>query len=129
MIPADLLKDAAALKARGFSLRIIEDGPTIYLRFDDFPLPSGCYNLEKTDLLIFTSVHYPRAGFDMFWTDQGLMLNDGSTPKQADSIETHLGENWRRFSYHPYQNSSWNPGEDNVARYLEYVQQRLQNGN
>ena len=129
MIPEALLKDTDALKERGFAFQIIEDGPKIYLRFSDFPLPPGCYNLEKTDLLIFTSVHYPHAGFDMFWTDQGLTLSDGSVPKQADSIETHLGGNWRRFSYHPYQNSSWNPGEDDVARYLGYVQQRLQNGN
>ena len=91
MIPETLLKDTDALKERGFVFQIIEDGPKIYLRFNDFPLPSGCYNLAKTDLLIFTSVHYPHAGFDMFWTDQGLTLSDGSIPKQADSIETHLG--------------------------------------
>ena len=129
MIPEILLKDIGALKERGFAFKIIEEGLKIYLWFNNFPLPSGCYNLEKTDLLIFTSVHYPHAGFDMFWTNQDLTLSDGSIPKQADSIETHLGGNWRRFSYHPYQNSSWNPGEDDVAKYLGYVQQRLQNGN
>ena len=129
MIPEALEKDVATLRKRGFNLSIFENGPTIYLQFSNFPLPSGRYNLERTDLLIFTSVHYPYAGFDMFWTNPQLTLSDGTIPKQAESIENHLNKEWRRFSYHPYTNTPWNPSEDNVERYVEYVQQRLRNGN
>ena len=128
MIPKELLEDAGTLKKRGFSLEIIENTPKIYMRFNDFPLPPGTYNMEKTDLLIFTTSNYPNAGFDMFWTDQALTLKDGSTPKASECIEPHLGTSWRRFSYHPYPANSWNPAEDNVQKYVEYIQQRLRNG-
>ena len=128
MIPKALQRGADALRGRGFSLVFFEDGPSIYLLFNDFPLPSGRYNLERTDLLILTSVHYPCAGFDMFWTDPRLALSGGAVPKQAECIERYLDREWRRFSYHPYANVPWNPGEDDVERYVEYVQQRLRNG-
>lgn len=128
MIPEELIQDLEVLKERGFNYELAEDGPKVYIVFKDFPLPSGLYNMEKTDLLIFTTPHYPNAGFDMFWTDQALTLKNGGIPKQAESIESHLGKSWRRFSYHPYNPKPWNPSEDNVINFIEYVQQRLRNG-
>ena len=128
MIPEDLRRDAETLTERNFAFEFVDEGQHIYIRFSNFPLPSGVYNMEMTDLLIFTTPHYPSAGFDMFWTDQGLTLKDGSVPKQAETMETYLGRNWRRFSYHPNQDAPWNPAVDNVGRYVEYVQQRLRNG-
>ena len=128
MIPEDLRRDADTLTKRGFTFEFIEEGQHIYIRFNDFPLPAGVYNMETTDLLIFTTPHYPSAGFDMFWTDQSLTLKDGTVPRQADTMESYLGRSWRRFSYHPNEHTSWNPAEDNVGRYVEYVQQRLRNG-
>ena len=128
MIPEELTRDLESLASRGFVYTIIEDGPKIYILFKDFPLPTEVYNMEKTDLLIFTTPHYPNAGFDMFWTDETLTLKNGGIPKQAETIEIHLGKRWRRFSYHPYNIKPWNPSEDNVVRFVEYVQQRLRNG-
>lgn len=128
MIPEDLRRDAEALTKRDFTFAFIEEGQHIYMLFSDFPLPTGVYNTETTDLLIFTTPHYPCAGFDMFWTDQELTLKDGTVPKQAETMESYLGKTWRRFSYHPHENTPWNPSEDNVGRYIEYVQQRLRNG-
>ena len=113
---------------RGFIFEFIEENQHVYMLFSNFPLPSGTYNVEAVDLLIFTTPYYPNAGFDMFWTDQKLILKDGSTPKQAETVEQHLGKNWRRFSYHPHQDHPWNPAVDNVETYVEYVQQRLRNG-
>ena len=129
MIPRELLQDAEILLKRGFDFEFVENGPHIYMQFSEFPLPSEIYNMETTDLLIFTTPDYPCAGFDMFWTNQKLSLKGDTLPKQADVIESYLGRDWRRgFSYHPNQNIPWNPAEDNVDRYIGYVQQRLQNG-
>lgn len=128
MIPEALRMGADALRGRGFSPAIFEDGHIIYLLLSDFPLPPGRYNLEKTDLLILTGTHYPYASFDMFWTDPRLVLGDGTVPKLAECIERHLDREWRRFSYHPYVSVPWNPREDNVEQYVEYVQQRLRRG-
>jgi len=128
MIPEELRHDLEMLDSRGFVYDIVEDGSKIYIVLKDFPLPSGIYNLVKTDLLIFTTPHYPNAGFDMFWTDEKLTLKNGGIPKQAEHVEPHLSTRRRRFSYHPYNGKPWNPSEDNVSRFVEYVQQRLRNG-
>ena len=128
MMPEDLQKDAEILAENGFCFEIVPEGERFYMRFKDFPLPEGVYNAEKTTLLIFTTQLYPKAGFDMFWTDPELKLKNGSVPGRAGVIQSHLGQKWRRFSYHPYNEMNWNPSEDDVARYVEYVQQRLRNG-
>lgn len=129
MIPEKLVQDLQVLQTRGFNCDPpVEKDCRIYVVFKDFPLPSGLYNMETTDLLIFTTVHYPGAGFDMFWTDPSLTLSNGEVPKSADAEEQHLNKNWRRFSYHPYNGKSWNPSEDDVIRFVGYVQQRLCKG-
>ena len=128
MIPEELKQDLEILQERGFSYDIIEEGPQVYVVFKGFPLPPGLYNMEKTDLLIFTTPHYPNAGFDMFWTDENLTLKNGGIPKQAEHKQPFLGVQRRRFSYHPYSVTPWNPSEDNVVSFMEYVQQRLRKG-
>jgi hypothetical protein len=128
MIPEELIADLTILKDRGYVYEVPEDGGRVYVVFKGFPLPQGVYNLERTDLLIFTTPHYPNAGFDMFWVDAGLTLKSGGVPKSADSIESYLGRQWRRFSYHPYNSKPWNPSEDNVASFMAYVEQRLRRG-
>ena len=128
MIPDSLVRDLENLQNRGFLYDVVESGCKVYVLFKEFPLPPNLYNMKKTDLLIFTTPHYPNANFDMFWTDPSLTLHDGRIPQSADVEECHVGKNWRRFSYHPYDSIPWNPSKDNVESYVEYVQQRLRNG-
>lgn len=128
MIPDELEKDMKSLKDRGFNFETREDGSRIYIWFKNFLLPEERYNLSKTDLLIHTTVNYPNAGFDMFWTDKTLVLKNITPPKQAEIMETHLGMSWRRFSYHPYNTNTWNPKNDSVITFVEHVQQRLAKG-
>ena len=127
MIPEELSRDLKCLQKR-FCCEITEADLKVYVVFKGFPLPQGMYNAEKTDLLIFTTPYYPNAGFDMFWTDPDLTLDDGRTPGSADTVETHIGREWRRFSYHPYDQKKWNPAVDNVERFVCYVQRRLGKG-
>jgi hypothetical protein len=128
MIPEELLTDLKVLVDRGFAYELVEDGGRIFIVFKDYQLPPNLYNLEKTDLLIFTTPHYPNAGFDMFWVDEKLRLSNGGVPKNGDSLENYLGRNWRRFSYHPYNQKPWNPSDDNAVTFMGYVDQRLKRG-
>lgn len=128
MIPDELIKDLEILKEQGHIFEVVEESPKICIVFKDYPLPPGIYNIEKTDLLIFTTPHYPNAGFDMFWVDPKLTLKNNGHPKSAETFENHLGKQWRRFSYHPYNTKPWNPSEDSVVSFMSYVEQRLQKG-
>ncbi len=128
MIPQELTEEINSLHERGFSCDIIEEGQKIFLFFKDFQLPENIYNIEKTDLLIFTTTLYPNCGFDMFWVDEKLTLKNGAIPKNGDSLETYMKRRWRRFSYHPYNAKPWNPSQDNLSSYVSYIQQRLRRG-
>lgn len=128
MIPEELVKDLQVLKESGHNYEITEDGGKIYIVFKDYLLPSSMYNVDKTELLIFTTAHYPNAGFDMFWVSPNLLLKNNTVPKNADVMENHIGRSWRRFSYHPYNNKPWNAADDSVIVFMSYVQQRLQKG-
>ena len=128
MISEELSRDLEILKDRGRVFEVIEADGNIYIFFKNFPLPSGIYNSETTDLIIFTIPSYPSAGFDMFWTSEELKLKDGRIPQNADSITMHLGKRWRRFSYHPYSSKQWNPATDDVNSFMEYVMKRLRMG-
>jgi hypothetical protein len=128
MIPEDLTKDLEFLKECGYVFQMIEEGQRIYIIFKDYQLPPGVYNLDKTDLLIFTTQFYPNAGFDMFWVTEELKLKNGNPPRNADSLENYLGRRWRRFSYHPYTARPWNPSEDNVVSFMGNVEKRLKLG-
>lgn len=127
MIPEELIKDVQVLRDNGFVCDIVEEGLKICVVFRNYPLPP-LYNRDSTDLLIYTTAQYPNAGFDMFWTDEKLMLKNSVIPKSADSMEPHLGKIWRRFSYHPFQNRPWNPSRDSVISYISFVAQRLNKG-
>jgi hypothetical protein len=128
LIPEELTADLKVLQDRGFVYEVVEDNPRIFIIFRDYTLPSGVYNTEMTDLLIFTTPYYPNAGFDMFWVDQALLLKSNTVPQGAGSIETYVGRSWRRFSYHPYNTKPWNPSEDSVVTFISYVEQRLKRG-
>ena len=82
----ELNHDLEELKDRGLAFEVIQEGEKINILFTDFLLSPNIYNIDKTDLLIFTSNQYPNAGFDMFWVDENLTLKNGSVPKQAEII-------------------------------------------
>ena len=119
-----LESDLATLRQKGFSVtahREPEKGARIYIRFDRYPLPLG-WNKRQTRLLLITDISYPNSKLDMFWVGVDLQLEDGRIPKCSESIETHMGQQWRRFSWHVQK---WNPAIDNVITYLATVDARL----
>ena len=128
MIPEELRQDVAKFNADTPDIEMHEDAGRVYVQFSRYNLPPMIYNKPATDLLVLTTSRYPRAGFDMFWTDPDLTLANGGIPNAAEVIETHLGKQWRRFSYHPYQNRRWNPSEDSLVSFVSYINQRLARG-
>lgn len=128
MIPEELRRDVARLPDNIPSAEIHEDGTRIYVQFSERTLPPMIYNKPATNLLVVTTPLYPHAGFDMFWTDPDLTLASGDIPNAAEVVETHLGRQWRRFSYHPYQDRPWNPSEDSLVSFVSYIDQRLARG-
>lgn len=123
MIPVVLQKEVIDLKEVGYQIQLKEVGNKIYVIFNDYPLPKG-YNLDRTDLLVFTCSMYPSCPFDMFWVDKTLILINGVIPK-ASTIDTQYNQQWRRYSIHPYNNNKWNPSEDSLSGFLSYINKRL----
>lgn len=98
-----------------------EDASFINLVFRDYPIPPG-YNRSTADLLIRIPLSYPDAGPDMFWTSPALTLADGATPQAGNSLEMHINQQWRRFSWH----TIWRPNTDNLHGYMQFVRRRLE---
>ena len=117
MIPDQITEEVDALVTDGFAIDIAEESNWINAVFHEYPVPPT-YSKNQTELLIRLPVSYPNGHPDMFWTDVDLATKDGRKPKSADQIETYLGRQWRRFSWHPQK---WNPGVDNLSTYLEFV--------
>ncbi|WP_301401807.1 E2/UBC family protein [Polaribacter huanghezhanensis] len=127
MIPSELLKEIADLQKVGYQIETSLVGSRVYVVFKDYILPSS-FNMEKTDLLVWTNTNYPSCAFDMFWVHEKLFLSNGVVPQAAQHIENHCGINWRRFSIHPYQVKPWNPSEDSLEGYISYINKRLNQG-
>jgi hypothetical protein len=104
-----------------YSVHVVEDASHINVILANFRVGRG-FNSDTTDVLLKIPRAYPDAGPDMFWTRPGLLLKDGRAPQAADIIEAHVGDQWRRFSWHP---SRWNPVNDNLRTYIEFVRERL----
>jgi hypothetical protein len=102
-------------------VEVIETDGFANLVFRSYRLPSSL-NKINTDLLVKIPLSYPNGRPDMFWTKTEVLLKDGRVPRSAEAIETILGRQWRRFSWHP---QAWNPGVDNIFTFLEFVKDRL----
>ncbi len=107
-------------RQNGRELEIKEADGLIYVIVKDYPLPIG-YNKQYTRLLLKIPLSYPNGNPDMFWVDPDLRLASGASQANA-TIENVLGEPWLRFSWHPQK---WNPVQDNLNTFMEFVNRRL----
>lgn len=121
MIPEHITKDVETLEKEGHSLSVVEADGFVNVVFHDHPIPAG-YSKRAADVLVKLPMSYPNGRPDMFWTDTDLTLKGGQVPQAAGTIETVLGKQWRRFSWHP---QGWNPAADDLQTYLEFVNTRL----
>lgn len=101
MTGADILRrDAAELsEAVGLQANVIEDAGLLYVRIEGFSLPPG-WSVSTTPLLVLADAQYPQSALDMFWTDPVVLGPSGDVPQNAEVLETYVGQEWRRFSWH-----------------------------
>lgn len=124
MIPVSLEKEVEDLRKESWIADLSETGGMICILLHDYLLPPG-YNRQTSDLLLRLPISFPSGKPDMFWMEVNVVLSNGKVPKSADSIETHLGRDWRRFSWHL---SSWDPVSCNLRTFLEFINNRLAKG-
>jgi hypothetical protein len=107
----------------GVQVDIEQEGAQVYVILRGLALPAGAYRVATTDVLFITNSQYPLSAMDMFWTDLAVLRPDGSIPTGGDSIETYLGRQWRRFSWH--RNGIWNPSGNCLLDHFEFMQARF----
>jgi hypothetical protein len=107
----------------GMAVTVIEEGSRLYAVLEQVPLPPGAYKVSHTDVLFVTDQQYPLSAMDMFWTQLEVLLPDGRIPANADSTESHLGRQWRRFSWH--RNGSWNPSGNPLLGHYSFMEARF----
>lgn len=121
MIPAQLLAEVDELCKEGMSIDFHEEGGWALVLVHDYPVLPG-FSSHRTELLLKLPLGYPNGKPDMFWTSSDLLLKSGAVPKNADLLESSLGKQWRRFSWHL---QAWHPGRDSLRTFLEFVNRRL----
>lgn len=121
MLPNQLVQEVNDLRAEGFAVDLVEADGLANVVLHGHMVPPRV-SKPVSELLIRCPLSYPNGNPDMFWTDEDLVLKNGQVPKSADTIESHLGRRWRRFSWHP---SKWNPATDGLRTYLEFIEVRL----
>jgi hypothetical protein len=94
----------------------------VYVLVRKVQLPFGVFKQPETDLLFITDYQYPLSALDMFWVEVGVVRADGSIPQNAESIETHLDRQWRRYSWH--RNGIWNPARNGLLDHFAFVEAR-----
>lgn len=120
-VPDEILRQVETLKQSGDFVTVAHGGDGFYhVTITGRLLPSG-YNKQTVNRLVRLPASYPQGNPDMFWVDHDLRLAGGGMP-QNSSVEQVEGKPWLRFSWHP---SKWNPGVDDLATYLEFVERRL----
>lgn len=120
-LPARLAEEVSALREAGYRATLTQSDGWAMVVLHDVGVAVG-FNKASTNVLLKLPLSYPHGKPDMFWTDVDLVLANGDTPKQADSVEPALGKDWRRFSWHL---SSWNPASDSLLTFIEFVEHRL----
>jgi hypothetical protein len=118
-----LEREVEELRSEGLTIEVTYDAGWIHVVLRDYQLPRvGAFTRTTADILVKLPLSYPNGQPDMFWTSVDLALRGGSAPQSAEAIETALGREWRRWSWHP---KTWNPARDNLRTYIAFINARL----
>jgi hypothetical protein len=63
----------------------------------------------------------------MWWFSPPLRFADGRVIPATESMETHLGRQWQRWSRH-FNPGQWNSGIDGLESYIALIRRELQRG-
>jgi hypothetical protein len=106
----------------GIDSEVLQEVNRLFVILRKFHLPPDVSRVDYTDVLFITDTQYPLSAMDMFWTEVEVVRPDGSTYEGSDTIETYLGRNWRRFSYH--RNSIWNQNGNPLMDHYVFMENR-----
>lgn len=109
--------------ATGVTVELVEAGLQIFVILHGVVLPPGAYRLATTTALFITDQQYPNSAMDMFWTELDVVRPDGGVPANADCVETYVGRDWRRFSWH--RNGVWRTTGNCLLDHYEFMQARF----
>lgn len=115
--------DMAYLVDRGIAHELTVDGGATNVVFPEWLLPVG-FDRSSSALLLRLQAGYPDIPPDMWWFDPGIRLADGRAIPATESIETHIGRAWQRWSRHLHP-SQWQPGSDGLESYLALIRHEL----
>lgn len=113
---------AELAEAVGLEVEVHQEGNRLFAVVKGYLLPDGVAEVARTDVLLVGDTQYPLSAMDMFWTELDVVRPDGSTFQGSDSIEQHLGRQWRRFSYH--RNGTWSPTGNPLLHHFTFMETR-----
>ncbi|CCF85313.1 E2/UBC family protein [Nitrolancea hollandica] len=125
MAAPDVLREHAREleELTGVTAEVLEEGGRLYVLLSPVRLPEGVFRVISTRVIFVTDHQYPYSALDMFWTDLDVVRADGGIPRNSDSIETYLGQQWRRFSWH--SNSVHNPVRNCLLDHYAFMESRF----
>ena len=105
---------------------IPQPGGWTFLVVPNFSLPDG-YSHESAKLLIKLPPGFPDAAPDMFWVNPHVSTQSCGAP-QGTSVESLLGEQWQRFSWHLIS-GAWRPGISTLRDFMRCIHSRFERRN
>lgn len=116
--------DREYLDRAGISYRVFDDSTgMLNVELIDFPLPEGL-NAGIASVLFRLSASYPDTAPDMWWVIPHLVPLYGGVIPATESIETHDGRVWQRWSRH-LDPAAWRSGIDGLESYVRLLRTEL----
>jgi len=113
-------EDREHLEAGGFLWETVNEGGTMWLVIDQYPIPEG-YNHTQVCAAFRIQAGYPTAEIDMVFVHPALRRTDNQPIRCTDGTVTVDGRMFQQWSRHRTPQNPWRPGEDNLATHLTLV--------
>ncbi len=114
-------RDREYLKAKGLQYTEIIDGNRNGLIIEDYPLPTGKFNVETTKLLILIPQGYNDTHPDMFFCSPKITFSNSNPPAQTEGIVSFSNIQWQQWSRHLNTGNDWRAGIDGIESYLQKI--------
>jgi len=116
--------DPATVGAERFDTHPQPDGWT-FVVIQDYAVPDT-FSPGLVRLLVKLPPMFPDAAPDMFWVNPQVRTPAGAP--QGTSVESVLGEQWQRFSWHLLP-GAWQPGASNLRDFMRCIRARFEKRN
>lgn len=108
-------EDIEFLDNLGLLWEAIANQPGMWVMIHDYPVPVG-YNVQKAEVALLISSHYPAAEIDMAYFHPALIKDSGKTINNVFG-QVIDGKSFQGWSRHR-KPGEWRSGVDNIATHL-----------